>query len=115
MNRLVEIRCYTLKPGVGAEFHRLVREESLPLLKEAAIDVLGYGPSLHDEDSYFLIRVYDGLEHMRSSEEVFYGSDAWRLGTREAILGLIESYSSGTLWLSESAIEAMRESLSTPV
>jgi hypothetical protein len=50
----VEIRSYNLNARTCDEFHRLIIEQSLPMLKHWQIDVVNCGPSLHDEDSYFL-------------------------------------------------------------
>jgi hypothetical protein len=62
MSRFVEFRSYNLRRGSGPAFHALVSQKSLPLLRKWNIDVLAAGPSLHDQDSYFLIRAYDSLE-----------------------------------------------------
>ncbi len=110
MNRLVEIRSYVLKPGSGARFHDLVSRQSVPLLKEWGMEVVAYGQSLHDPDTYFLIRAYNNLDHLHTSQADFYATQAWRLGPREAIIALIESDSNTTLWLSPEAIEAIRRS-----
>ena len=61
MKHFIEIRSYTLKPGARAEFHRLFLEEALPLLKHWNVDVVAYGPSLHDENSYYLMRHFASL------------------------------------------------------
>ncbi len=106
--RIVEFRSYRLKAGSGSRFHELVLSQSLPLLRRAGVEVVAYGPSLDDADAYFLARAYDSLEHLRASEESFYSSDAWRNGPREAILALIDSYSSVVLRMSREAIEALR-------
>jgi len=50
------------------------------------------------------------LEHLRSSQEAFYATEAWRNGPREAILELIQSDSNAVLWLSPQAIAAIRDS-----
>lgn len=112
--RVVEFRSYKLKPGSGARFHQLVLGESLPLLRQAGIEVVAFGPSLDDPDAYFLARAYDSLEHLRASEEAFYSADAWKLGPREAILALIESYSSVVFLLSREAVEGVRASRQGP-
>jgi len=91
VNHFVEIRSYNLKPGTRDEFHRLFIEEAFPLLKRWNMDVVAYGSSLHDRDSYYLIRHFDSLAHREQSEDAFYGSDEWRQGPREAILALIEN------------------------
>ena len=111
MQRLVEIRSYKLKPGSGAKFHALVTNQSMPLLRERNMEVVAFGPSLHDPDAYFLVRAYDSLEHLRSSQEAFYSSDAWRKGPRQSIIELIESDWNVMLWLTPQAVAAMRESV----
>jgi hypothetical protein len=92
---LTEIRTYRLKPGTSASFVRLLREESVPLLEEFGISVLGFGASLVAEDGHeeaYLIRAFDSLDARLEQEESFYGSDAWIKGPREAIVSRIESY-----------------------
>ena len=54
--RVVEIRSYNLKPGTRERFHELFLKEALPMLKRWKVDVIAHGPSLHDQDSYFLMR-----------------------------------------------------------
>jgi len=89
---IVEIRTYRLKAGTGAEFHRTFVEESLPMLQRFGVDVVAFGPSLDEPDSYYLIRAYPSLDERERSEEAFYGSDEWREGPREAIVSRIESH-----------------------
>jgi len=111
MKRLVEIRSYKLKPASGARFHELVTNQSMPLLRERGMEVVAFGPSLHDPDAYFLMRAYDSLEHLRSAQEAFYSSDAWRKGPRQSIVELIESDWNVVLWLTPRAVAALRESV----
>ena len=106
--KCIEIRSYGLKPGTRSEFHRLFLEEAFPLLQRWNVDVVTYGPSSHDEDSYYLIRGFDSLSHREQSEESFYGSEAWRHGPRAAILALIETYTEIVLELDEDAVQGLR-------
>jgi hypothetical protein len=108
MNHFIEIRSYNLKPGTRGQFHRLFLEEAFPMLKRWNVDVVGYGPSLHDETSYYLIRRFDNLAHREQSEDAFYGSDEWRLGPREAIIALIENYTEIVLELDEVMVHRLR-------
>jgi len=108
MQRLVEIRSYKLKPGNGARFHDLVVNQSMPPVRSFGMDVVTFGPSVHDPDAYFLVRAYDSLEHRRSSQEAFYSSAAWRNGPRQSIIELIEADWDVVLWLTPAAIDAMR-------
>lgn len=89
---VVEIRSYTLRPGIRDSFHRLVLEYSLPMLKRWKIGVLGYGPSLQEDSSYYLVRMYQSLLARQRSEDAFYGSDEWKRGPRESIVSRIINY-----------------------
>jgi hypothetical protein len=108
MSRFVEIRSYNLKPGSRDEFHRLMTEQSMPMLERWRVDVVDYGPSLHDADSYFLIRAYDSLEDRQQSQDRFYDSPEWRQGPREPIVALIESYTSVVLEMDDAAVRGLR-------
>ena len=109
MNHFVEIRSYNLKPGTRAEFQRLFIEEAFPLLHHWGVDVVAYGPSLHDENSYYLIRRFDSLADRERSEESFYGSDEWKQGPREAVLACIENYTEFVLELDDTTVMGLRK------
>ena len=79
------------------------------MLKRWGVDVVAFGPSSHDEVSYYLIRAYDSLEHHQSSQDAFYGSAEWRDGPREAIVSLIDNHSSFVLEMDSSTVDALRK------
>ena len=112
--RLVEIRSYNLKAGTRDRFHALFVGQALPMLQRWKIDVVAYGPSLHDGNSYFLMRSYSTLEDLQRSEDAFYGSDEWRNGPREAILALIESYTTVAIRLDEVTLRGLRKTAQEP-
>jgi hypothetical protein len=91
MGGIVEIRTYTLKPGSGAGFHRTFVEDALPMLERWGVDVVAFGPSLDDDDAYFLMRAYRSVDERQQSQDAFYGSEEWRNGPREAIVSKIET------------------------
>lgn len=113
MSRFVEFRSYNLRRGSGPAFHALVLHASLPLLRKWDIDVVAAGPSLHDQDSYFLIRTYDSLEQRQQSQDAFYGSAAWRQGPCEAIIALIDGDTSVVVELSDESVAALRASFAS--
>lgn len=108
MNRIVEIRSYNLKPGTRGNFHRMFVEESLPMLKRWGVDVVAFGPSPHDEDSYYLIRAYQDLADRQRSQDEFYGSDEWRKGPREPLIAMIDTYTSVVLEVDETTLQGLR-------
>src|SRR5574341_2536969 len=105
----VEIRSINLKPGRREEFYLLYIEEALLLLKRWNFDVVAYGPSLHDENSYYLMRRFDSLAQREQNEEAFYGSDEWRQGPRQAIIALIENYTEIVLEMDELTVQGLRK------
>ena len=108
MIHILEVRSYQLQPGTREQFHRLFLEQALPMLKRWQVDVVAYGSSLHDQDSYFLMRRFDSLAHREESENAFYGSDEWRQGPREAVIACIETYTEFVVELDDSTIEGLR-------
>lgn len=109
MNHFIEIRSYNLKPGTRDEFHRLFLEEAFPLLQRWDVDVVAYGSSLHDENSYYLMRRFESLAQREESENAFYGSDEWRQGPRESIVSLIENYTEVVLEVDEVTLRGLRD------
>lgn len=108
MKHLIEIRSLSLQAGRREEFHRLYVEHSLPLLKRWNFDLIAHGPSLHDENSYYVIRRFDSLSQREEMEDAFYSSDDWRLGPREEILALIDSYTDIVFEVDEVTVQGLR-------
>jgi len=106
--QIVEIRSYNLKPGTRERFHHVFVTEALPMLKRWKVDVVAYGPSLHDSDSWFLMRGYTSPEERQRSEDAFYGSDEWKKGPREAILAAIENYTTVVIRVDTTTLESLR-------
>lgn len=107
-NRVVEIRSYNLKPGTRDRFHQRFLSEALPMLERFKVDVVGYGPSLHDANSYYLMRSFASIEERERSEDAFYGSEEWRLGPREAVLADIDSYTTVVVRLDDATLAGLR-------
>src|SRR5262245_23849157 len=106
---VVEIRSYNLKPGTRQRYHdRLVRD-ALPLLARWKVDVVSFGPSMHDDNSYFLMRAYSSLAERQKSEDAFYGSDEWKNGIRDAVLADIENYTTIVINADEATLRGLRK------
>ncbi|HEX6035326.1 MAG TPA: NIPSNAP family protein [Anaerolineales bacterium] len=105
---MIEIRSLNLKPGSREKFHSLYVERALPLLKRWHFDVVAHGPSLHDENTYYVIRRYDNLAQREQMEDAYYASDDWRKGPREAMLALIESYTDVVFEVDEVTVQRLR-------
>src|SRR5213594_391526 len=87
-----EILTLDIKPGRRDEFNNVYVTQSVPLLKKWNFDLVAYGPSLHDANSYYVIRRFRSLEDRQVSEDAFYGSDDWKQGPRDTILELVDHF-----------------------
>jgi NIPSNAP len=87
-----EILTLEIKPGRRDEFHKVYVTQSVPLLKKWNFDLVAYGPSLHDANSYYVIRRFKSLEDREKSEDAFYSSNDWKSGPRNAIMGLVDHF-----------------------
>ena len=66
--------------------------------------MVAHGPSLHDENTYYVIRRFESLSQREQMEDAYYASDDWRHGPREAMLASIESYVDLVLEVDESTV-----------
>jgi hypothetical protein len=89
---ITEIRIYKLKENTATEFHTVFMEQSLPMMKRWKVNVVDYGFSLIDKDSFYLIRSYENLEQRKESQEAFYGSNEWINGPEKRIMACIFNY-----------------------
>src|SRR5262245_61636701 len=104
----VEIRILHLKPGTRPAFHRTYVERGLPLLLQWKMDVVAFGPSHHDEDTFYVIRAFESNRQREEMEEAYYASPDWREGPREELMSLIDSYHDIVFELDENAVEQLR-------
>lgn len=106
--RFVDFRAYQLKRGARTEFHREMSETVVPMLRRWKEDVVAYGPSPNDNESYYLIRSYRSLTERQRNQDAFYGSPEWRQGPRESIVGMIEASTSVVLELDDRTLRGLR-------
>lgn len=108
MAAVLEIRSYTLKPGLAFQFGEVMRQHSLPLLRKAGMDVLAFKQSMQSADVFVLIRAYSDLARLTESQDLFYASDEWRDGPREAVIGCIENFTSAVIEANDDLLAALR-------
>jgi len=109
--RSVEFRAYKLRPGSGASFHDLIANQAVALMRDWGMDVVAFGQSIADPDSYLLVRAYDSVEHLHQSQEAFYATETWRQGPRESILALIEHSVNTVVGLSPETVDGLRKAI----
>jgi len=89
---VTEIIIYKLKKGESENFLKVFLEESLPMMKRWNVEVLQFGFSLDDKNTFHLLRNYKSLTDRNNSQQEFYNSSEWIDGPRKIILKCIENY-----------------------
>lgn len=92
MTSVLDIRIYRIVPGEREEFLRLMTDQAVPMLGRYGIEVVTFGPSLHDDVHAFLARFFRSLAEREEQLGRFYGSDEWLNTYDERVSALIESY-----------------------
>jgi hypothetical protein len=105
--KLIEVRTYKLKPGTADQFVAAF-ELALPLVRESGMDVVAFGRSDHEHESFYLIRAYDNRSQLEAQQNAFYSSEAWRQGPRASLIACLEDYLNTLLWVSEKSVEDLR-------
>lgn len=104
---LLEVRLYRIKPGKRTDFDALARHETIPMARRFGHNVVGFGPSAHDDDSYYLIRAFTDEQDRKGSLEALYESEEWLTGYDQRVLSLIDSYLTATFQVSAEAVATL--------
>lgn len=104
---VLDLRVYRVVAGRRSEFVEAMRDGSVPLLRNAGVDVIAYGASLHDENHAYLIRSFRTLDERNQALEAFYSSDVWLGEWEERIMALIESYEVAVMPFDEATAEQL--------
>lgn len=91
-NHVVELRIYKLKPGAAGAFADRFREQIAPMLGRHGIELVHFGPSLADPDSFCLIRAFPSVEQRQAALDAFYGSREWLEQHDQPVMAMIDSY-----------------------
>ncbi len=74
---LLEIRLFTLNPGTREEWHRISRDGTIPLMRKLGINVVAFGPSLNNEDGYYLLRAFANERERTELGASLYDQPEW--------------------------------------
>ncbi len=106
---ILDILVLKLKPGKRTEFDRVYRELSLPMLKRWSVDVIAFGPSEGEEETYLVVRHYKDLAERKQSQDAYYESAEWKQGPREQIMPLVESFTTVMIPSNEGLLEGFSQ------
>lgn len=105
---LLETRVFKLKPGTRAEFDRISREGTIPLMRRIGITVLAFGPSPLDEDEWHLVRAFPGLDERVRLAGSLYEQPEW--AEFDGPVGeMMADYSTALVPVPESTVKLLSE------
>jgi hypothetical protein len=104
---LLEIRLFKLHPGTREEFDRISRDGTIPMMRRHGINVVAHGPSLNDEDGYFLLRAFPSEDQRITQSQAIYATDEWAANYEEPIMGMIADYHTSVLPLSRELVDGL--------
>ncbi|MFE5816161.1 hypothetical protein [Streptomyces sp. NPDC056479] len=108
---LLEIRLFTVKPGVREEFHRISRDGTIPLMRECGITVVAHGPSLNDEDGYYLLRAFRSENERVALSQSVYATDVWLRKYDDVVPEMMTGYQTSVVPVPRPALEEFARSL----
>ena len=66
--QVLDLRTYRCASGKRDEFVRLMAEGTVPMLRRDGIEVVSFGPSLHDDDHAYLIRFFESVPQVSTPQ-----------------------------------------------
>lgn len=93
----------------GDQMTDLARDETIPLARRHGHLVVDFGPSSHDEDTYYLIRAFTTDEDRRHALEDLYRSEEWLRDHDARVMAFIESYQTAVFPTSTESVDLLIE------
>ncbi|MEV6907359.1 hypothetical protein [Amycolatopsis sp. NPDC051071] len=106
---LLEIRLFTVKPGSREEFDRISREGTIPLMRELGITVVAHGPSLNNDNGYFLLRAFPSEQERVERAQSLYATDEWLTKYDGPVSSMIDDYETAVLPVNSAALSHLAE------
>lgn len=111
MGWLLEIRLFTLHPGTREEFDRISRDGTIPLMRKLGITVVAHGPSLNNENGYFLLRAFPSEEERVRRSQALYALPEWDEKYDEPIMSMIAGYDTALMQVAPEMLEQLSAGL----
>lgn len=91
-NGLLEMRLFKVQPGTRAEFDRISRDGTIPMMRRYGIKVVDFGPMLNDENGYFLLRAFESEQDRVEKSQAIYATTEWEENYDAPVTAMIADY-----------------------
>lgn len=104
---LLEIRLFKLHPGNREEFDRISREGTIPLMRRLGITVVAHGPSMNNENGYFLLRAFSSEADRVKRSQALYVMPEWLENYDATVSAMIDDYDTAVMPAAPGALSAL--------
>lgn len=106
---LLEMRLFKVHPGTRAEFDRISRDGTIPMMRRQGITVIAHGPSLNDDDGYYLLRAFESEEQRVAQSQALYATAEWMENYDEPVMSMIADYHTAVMPATERLVRQLAE------
>jgi hypothetical protein len=92
LRMIVEMRTYKIKPGLRAEFLKILKSRSVPEHKKIGMKILGPFLSVEDADTFFWMRAFPDLKSRTRMRDEFYEGKLWKEELEQKLMPMLEKY-----------------------
>ncbi len=89
---IVEVRSYRIKPGLRAEFIRILETRAIPALRTHGMMVLGPLLDIENPNKLVWLRSFPSLEDRDRMKAAFYEGELWKKELEAIVMPMIDSY-----------------------
>jgi hypothetical protein len=104
----LEIRIFTVHPGTRDEFDRISSVGTVPLMRRLGIDVVAHGPSLNNDDGYYLLRAFRSEEERVTLSQSLYTTEEWETHFDAPVTAMIADYRTAVMPATPDTVERFR-------
>jgi hypothetical protein len=105
---VLEIRLFTVRPGTREEFHRISREGTVPLMRRLGMNVVTHGPSLNNDDGYYLLRAFRSEDERVTLSRSLYETEEWETTYDAPVTAMIADYRTSVITTTPQAVELLK-------
>ena len=91
---IVEVRTYTIKPGLRQRFIHLWETRTRPLQQSLGMGVVGPYLDLENPDRFVWLRTFPSMEERERMKRALYESDEWTGELEAMIMPMLEEFTS---------------------
>jgi len=89
---IVEVRKYTIKPGLRAKFIEFFETRAVPAQREIGIEIMGPLLDIENPDVFAWLRGFPSLEERDHLKTAFYDGDLWTKELEAIAMPMLEGY-----------------------